>query len=96
MDRKYKNNPDRFSYNCSNVDLPNHQVKITDSVKSAYRNYFGVKVIVICSDQDKPLAPHVYCKTYVENLRVWRNGKRKSGRFSIPVALKEEKDHVTD
>ena len=59
MDRKYKNNPDIFCYICSNVVLPNHQTKITDFVKKAYYDYFGVKL----RDQDKLFATHVCCKT---------------------------------
>ena len=31
----------------------------------------------------------------VENLRNWRNGKRKS-TFAIPIVLSEGKDHITD
>ena len=92
MDRKSKNNPDRFCYICSNVVLPNHQSKTIDFVNKAYRDYFGVKLV----DQDKSFAPHVYYKTCGENLRVWKNGKRKSILFAIPVVWRERKDHVTD
>ena len=58
MDHKFKNNPDRFCYICSNVVLSNHQAKITDSVKKAYRHYLGVKL----GDKDNPFALHVCCK----------------------------------
>ena len=70
MDRKCKNYPDRFCYIYSNVVLTHCQPKITDFVKKAYRDYFGVKL----GDQNKPFAPHVCCKTLVKNLRDWRNG----------------------
>ena len=43
MDRKCKNNSDRFSYICGNVVLPNRQAKFTDFVKKAYHDYFGAK-----------------------------------------------------
>ena len=92
MNHKCKNNPDRFCYICGNVVLPNRQAKITDFVKKAYRSYFGIKL----GDQDKPFAPHVCCKTCVENLRHWRNGKRKSMPFAIPMVWREGKDHITD
>ena len=59
MDCKCKNNHDRIYFICSNVALPNHRAKITDFVKKAYHNYFGVKV----GDQDTPFGLHVYCKT---------------------------------
>ena len=32
----------------------------------------------------------------MENLRNWRNGKRKSMPFAIPMLWKERKDHITD
>ena len=32
----------------------------------------------------------------MENLRDWRNGKRKSMSFAIPVVWREGKDHITD
>ena len=65
MDRKCKNNLDRFCYICGNVVHLNCQEKITDFVKKADCDYFGVKV----RDQEKLLALHVCCKTCAENLR---------------------------
>ena len=81
MDHKYKNNPDRFCYIWGNVVFPKYQAKNTDFVKKAYHDYFGVKV----GDQDKTFALQVYSKTYVENLRDLRNGKRESIPFAIPM-----------
>ena len=43
MDLKCKIFPDRLCYICGRVILPVKQ-KITDFVKKAYRNYFGVKL----------------------------------------------------
>ena len=43
MDRKNKNNPNRFRYICGNVVLHIYQAKIADFVKKKYRDYFGVK-----------------------------------------------------
>ena len=65
MDRKCKNKPDRFCYICSNVVLLNRQTKITAFVKKAYYDYFGIKL----EDQDTPLAPYIYCRICVENLK---------------------------
>ena len=59
MNRKCKNNHERFCYICRNVVLPNRQAKVTDFVKNVYRDYFGVKL----GDQDKSFALHVCCKT---------------------------------
>ena len=33
---------------------------------------------------------------HVENLRDWRNGKRKNMPFSIPMVWREGKDHIMD
>ena len=72
--------------------LPGRAAKITAFVKKAYYCYFGVKL----GDQDKAFAPHVSCKTCVENLRDWENEKRKSMPFAVPMVWREGKDHVTD
>ncbi|XP_064117706.1 uncharacterized protein LOC135223132 [Macrobrachium nipponense] len=93
----------RFCYICGHVVLPDRQAKITNFVKKAYQAYFGVKL----GDQDKPFAPHICCKTCAENLRDWRNKKRKcmpfgvpmvwkSMPFGVPMVWREGKDHVTD
>ena len=67
MDRKCKNNPDRFYRICGNVVLPIRQAKITDFLKKVYD--FGVKL----GDQDKPFTPYVCCKTCgeLEGLEEW-------------------------
>ena len=44
VDCKCKNNSVRFCYICGNVVLPSRQVKITDFVKNAYRDYFEFKL----------------------------------------------------
>ena len=92
MDCKCPNDPDRFCYICGNVILPGRVAKVTDFVKKVYHAYFGVKL----ADQDKPFAPHVSCKTCVENLRDWRDRKRKSMPFTVPMVWREGKDNVTD
>ena len=92
MDRKCKSHPHRFSYICGNVILPGRVAKITAFVKKAYHCYFGVKL----GDQDKAFAPHVSCKTCVENLRDWENEKRNSMPFAVPMMWRDGKDHVTD
>ena len=72
--------------------LHNRQAKVTDFVKKVYCNYFEVKL----GDQDKPFTPHICCKTCVENLRDWRNGKRKCVPFAIPIVWREGNDHIMD
>ena len=63
-DCKSKIYPDRFCYIYSNMALPNHQAKITDFVKKAYRDYFEDQL----GDQAK-----VCCKTCgkLEILEKW-------------------------
>ena len=81
MNRTCKNHPNRFCYICGHVVLSDCQAKVRDFVKKAYQAYFGVKP----GDQDKPFAPHIYCKTCVENVQDWRNKKRKSMPFGVPM-----------
>ena len=92
MDRTCKNHPNRFCYICGHVVLPNRQAKITDFVKKPYQANFGVKL----GDQDKSFTPHICCKICVEILRDWRNKKRKSMPFGVPMVWRVGKDHVTD
>ena len=47
-------------------------------------------------DQDKPWAPHIVCKTCVEQLRQWTKKSRKGLKFAIPMVWREPKDHCTD
>ena len=91
-DLKCKNNPDRFCYICGKVVFLNRQAKIPDFVKKAHWDYFVVKQV----DQNKPFAPHVCWKTFMENLEDWKNGKRKSMPFAIPMVWKGRKDHITN
>ena len=53
---------------------------ITDFVKRAYKANFDMKL----SYQGKSWAPHIVCKTCVETLRGWTNGKLKF-KFAVPM-----------
>lgn len=90
--RLCKNSPDRFCYICGKVTLSDRQTNITTFVKKCYRAYFGMQL----GDQDKPFAPHICCKTCVEDLRRWSKGKKKKLPFGVPMVWREGKDHVTD
>lgn len=61
--------------------LPDHQARVTDFVKEAYQAYFGVEL----RDQDKPFVPHRCWKTRAENLRDWRNKKRKGMPLGVSM-----------
>lgn len=92
MNRRCKNNPNRFCYICGHVVLPERKAKITDFVEKAYHAYFGLKL----GQHLRPFAPHICCKTCVENLRDWSTKKRKSMPFATPMMWREGKDHITD
>ena len=64
---------------------------ITDFVKRAYKAYFDMKL----GDQDKSWAPHMVCKTCVESLRDWTNGKLKL-KFAVLMVRREPKNHFDD
>ena len=81
-----------FCYICGKY-TPKHQRKgITDFVKQSYFAYFDVKL----GYEDKPWAPHKVCKTCVENLRLWKNGKLKGLRFGVPMVWREPQNHHDD
>jgi len=86
------NNPDAFYYICGEY-TPKHQRKrMTDFVKQSYFAYFDAK---LC-DHNKPWAPHKVCKTCVENLRIWKNGKLKGLRFGVLMVWRESQNHHGD
>ena len=87
MDCKDKNNLNSFCYIRKNVVLPNRQAKNYDFEK-AYHYYFGVKLRISHSFP-------TFAVKRVENFRDWRNGKRKSIPFAIPIVWRERKDHIT-
>lgn len=92
MDSKFKNHANKFYYIRGYVVMLIRQAKIADFMKKACHGYFGVKL----RDQYKPLVPHICCKTCMENLRDWRNEKRKSMPFGVPAVWRKRKDHVTN
>lgn len=92
MNRKCRNDPNRFCYICGQVTLSDRQSPITNFVKKSYHAYFGVKL----GDQDKAFAPHICCKTCVEGLRRWSNKKQKCLPFGIPMVWREGRDHTMD
>lgn len=63
--------------------------EITTCVKTVYYAYFGIRL----GDQDKSWASHKVCRTCVEGLRLWKNGRKKCMPFAI---LREPKNHVDD
>ena len=83
--------PDVFCYICGQYMMAQQKRNITDFVKRAYKAYFDMKL----GDQDKSWAPHMVCKTCVESLRGWTNGKLKL-KFAVPMVWREPKNHFDD
>ena len=90
--RSCLNHPDIFCYICGSYASKEQRKPISAFVKRAYFTYFGVRV----GDQDKQWAPHIACKTYVEHLHQWINGKRRSLQFGVPTVWREPKNHHDD
>ena len=79
--RSCLNHPDIFCYICNSYVSKEQRKPISAFVKRAYFTYFGVRV----GDQDIQWAPQIACKTCVEHLRQWINGKRRSLQFGVPM-----------
>uniref|UniRef100_UPI00358F0AE9 uncharacterized protein n=1 Tax=Myxine glutinosa TaxID=7769 RepID=UPI00358F0AE9 len=92
MNRKCKNDPNKFCYICGKVTMPDRQSNITRFVRKSYHAYFGMKL----GDQDKAFAPHICCKTCVESLRCWSHKKIECLPFGIPMVWREGRDHTND
>uniref|UniRef100_UPI00358FD4EB uncharacterized protein n=1 Tax=Myxine glutinosa TaxID=7769 RepID=UPI00358FD4EB len=88
MNRKCKNDPNKFCYICGKVTMPDRQSNITRFVRKSYHAYFGMKL----GDQDKAFAPHICCKTCVESLRRWSHKKIECLPFGIPMTFASNSD----
>ncbi|KAJ4442595.1 hypothetical protein ANN_04183 [Periplaneta americana] len=54
------------------------------------------EVLERLGDQNKSWCPHKVCRGRVEELRSWKNGKRKSLPFGIPMIWREPTNHGDD
>ena len=90
--RSYRNDPDKFCYICGEYTFKNQRKAITDFVRKIYLAYFKVKL----GDQDKPLAPYIFCKACVESLRKWVNGTLKTLEFGVRIVWREPKNHFNE
>ena len=90
--RGCSNDPNIFCYICGSFTLSSQRREITNFVKNLYFAYFKVKL----GDQDKSWAPHKVCKSCVESLRYWSQGKDRHLKFGIPMIWREQKNHVDD
>ena len=87
--RQCSNSPDSFCYICGEYTTKSQRKNITEFVKQVYLAYFKVKL----GGQDEPWAPHKVCKTCVEALRLWKNGKKRSLKFGVPMVWREPQNH---
>ena len=55
-----------------------------------YLAYFKVHL----GNQDKSWAPHIVCKTCVETLRSWTQGKNAKLKFGVPMVWREPTNHL--
>jgi hypothetical protein len=53
----------------------------TNVIKNVYNEYIGINF----GDQDKSWAPHIACRSCVEILQNWKQCKRLSMPFGIPM-----------
>ena len=90
--RQCSNDPNIFCYICGSFTLKTQRRNITDFVKSVYFAYFKVPL----GDQDKRWAPHKVCKTCVETLRSWSQGKNAKLKFGVPMVWREPSNHLDD
>lgn len=86
------NNPNSFCYIYDQYTSKGQKRNITPFIKSLYLGYFNMKL----GDQDKNFAPHIVCKTCVENLRQWYKGLLPSMPFGIPMVWREQTNHFDD
>ena len=84
--------PDNFCYTCGEFTPKANRKLISDFYKNAYRAYFQVEL----GDQDKNWAPHIVCKTWLENMRLWTSSKLKSLRHAISMIWREPQNHFND
>ena len=79
-------------YTCGEFTPKINQKLISDFYKNAYRAYFQVEF----GDQDEKWAPHIVCKTCLENMRLRTSGKLKSLRHAIPMIWREPQNNFND
>ena len=91
--RKYVNDPDRFRYICGLFTPESIKKPITKAVRVNYKCYLKCPL----GDQDKKWAPHTACKSCINHLNEWNNGKRSSAlSFAVPMVWRESWDHSND
>lgn len=90
--RRCLNDADSFCVVCGEYTFKKFRKVITDFVKTAYFNYFGVN---IC-DEEKPWVPKTACQNCVVSLRQWSNGKRSALKFKTPMIWREPTNHHDD
>lgn len=89
---KCKRSPDNFCYVCGLYIFKNSLYALTESLKIAFRNYFGFSV----TNQDKEWVPHVICQSCKTVLHMWSTGAKRYLAFEVPMLWREPTNHVTD
>lgn len=90
--RRCLNNPDHFCYICGEYVFNDCRKVISELVKNTYLEYFGM----LLDKNEKSWAPNCVCKSCVEYLRLWKNGKRSTFKFRTPTIWREPRNHLED
>ena len=90
--RRCLNNPDHFCYICGEYVFNDCRKVISELVKNTYFEYFGM----LLDKNEKSWAPNCVCKSCVEYLRLWKNGKRSAFKFGTPTIWREPRNHLED
>ena len=80
--------PNSYCYISGGFVVKEQRKNVTDFVKNAYCEYFGVEL----SDQDKDWAPNIVCSISMEELKKWTKGKKGSMHFGVPIIWQEQKN----
>ena len=86
------NDSNHFCYIYGSFVAKAQRQNVTKLVKNVYYAYFGIKV----GDQGQTWAPHNVCRSCIESLRRWSNGKQNSLAFGIPMVWREPKAHESE
>jgi hypothetical protein len=90
--RCYKINSNLLCYIYGEYVLMKLRNNIINFVKNVHHKCLGIHL----GDKDKSWAPHMACRSCVEILRNWKQYKRLSMPFGIPMVWREPKNYIDD
>lgn len=81
-----------FCYVCGCYILGKPRKIMTNALKDAYLQYFGVAVV----NTDKPWVPKLFCNACRIKLYKWSLGENTYFPFSVLTLWREQKNHIDD